>query len=132
MTAAYIEELLRANPSVQEVWLIGSRATGSATRRSDWDYIVIADQMTLQSLAADLRFNDPRVDLLVVYDGDNFRKPWPNGDREKYGSLSGWGWQRTSDGEAVYRATKPRDDDDFYSSITQGRAIRIYPRVPPI
>jgi hypothetical protein len=63
-------------------------------------------------------FNDPRVDLLVVYDGDNFRKPWPDGDREKHGSLSGWDWKQTSCGEAVYRATKPRDDDDFYASIT--------------
>ena len=116
MTTAYIEGLIRAYPSIQEVWLIGSRAAGLAKRRSDWDYIVIADQITLQSLAASPRFNDPRVDLLVVYDGGNFRKPWPVGDREKHGSLSGWHWSQSSDVEAVYRATKPRDDDDFYSS----------------
>jgi hypothetical protein len=32
----------------------------------------------LESLSAMLEFNFLSVDLLVVYDGDNFRKPWPD------------------------------------------------------
>ena len=131
MTAAYIDAILAAYPSIREVWLIGSRATGSAKPSSDWDYIVFADQITLQSLTDDRRFNNPHMDLLVVYDGDSFRKPWLDGDREKHGSLSGWDWKQTSGGEAVYRATKPREDDDFNASITQGRAVRIHPRWGP-
>jgi Polymerase beta, Nucleotidyltransferase len=127
MTAAYSEELLRTYPSIKQVWLIGSRADGSARPSSDWDYVVMADHSTLDALSAAPRFNDPAVDLLVVCDGDHFRKPWPDGDREKHGSLTGWDWQETSESKATYKATKPRDDDDFYSWIKQGRTALVYP-----
>jgi predicted nucleotidyltransferase len=128
MTTAYVKELIVSHPTIAEVWLIGSRAEGSARPTSDWDYLVIADQRTLESLSAKPEFNDPKVDLVVVYDGDNFRKPWLDGDRDKYGSLSGWDWNQTSESEAHYRATKARSDDDFYSWVSQGRAVRVYAR----
>jgi predicted nucleotidyltransferase len=127
MTAEYVEELLRAYPSIKQVWLIGSRADGSAKSSSDWDYVVIADLNTLNGLSTTLRFNDPCIDLLVVYDGDQFRKPWLDAEREKHGSLTGWEWREITEREATYRATKPRDDDDFYSWIKQARATRVYP-----
>ena len=130
MTATYIAALTSAYPAIKEVWLIGSRADDSAKASSDWDYIAIADENTLRALSADVTLRDPAIDLLVVYDGDNFCKPWPDGDRQKRGSFSGWHWQRVSPVEATYKATKPRDDDDFYSWIRDGaQARRIYP--PP-
>jgi hypothetical protein len=128
MTTAYVGKLAVSYPAIAEVWLIGSRADGSAQNTSDWDYLVIADQGTLESLSAKPEFNDPEVDVLVVYDGDNFRKPWLDGDREKHGSLTGWDWNRTSETEARYRATKPRSNDDFNSWVSQGRAVRVYAR----
>lgn len=128
MTVTYVRQLVMSYPTIKEVWLIGSRADGSAQPNSDWDYLVIADQGTLETLSAELEFNLPNVDLLVVYDGDNFRKPWPDGDREKHGSLSGWDWSQTSESEAVYRATKPHSTDDFYSWVSEGRAVRVYAR----
>jgi hypothetical protein len=112
-------------PSIKQIWLIGSRADGSAKPSSDWDYIVMADQSALDALSVDSRFNDPAIDLLVVYDGDQFRKPWPDGSREKHGSLTGWNWKETSEGKATYRATKPRDDDDFNVSVMTGVATRV-------
>jgi hypothetical protein len=128
VTTAYIENLLRAYPNIEQVWLIGSRADSSATASSDWDYMIMADQRTLDDLVAAPHFNVSGVDLLVVYDGDNFRKPWPDGEREKHGSLMGWEWREVSAVEAVYKATKPREDDDFYSWVKQGRAVRLFPR----
>jgi len=128
MTTAYVGKLVVSYPAIAEVWLIGSRADGSAQHTSDWDYLVVADLITLESLSATPEFNEPNVDLLVVYDGDNFRKPWRDGDREKHGSLSGWDWKQTSEIEAHYRATKPRSNDDFYSWVRQGRAVKIYAR----
>lgn len=128
MTTEYLKELVASHPAIAEVWLIGSRADGSARPTSDWDYLVIADQGTLESLSAKPEFNALDVDLLVVYDGDNFRKPWPDGDREKHGSLSGWDWNQTSETEAHYRATKARSNDDFYSWVSEGRAVRVYGR----
>ena len=127
MTAEYREELLRAYPSIKQIWLIGSRADGSAKSSSDWDYIVMADQSTLDALSAAPHFNDPVIDLLVVYDGNQFRKPWPDGDKEKRGSLTGWEWKEISEINATYKATKPQDNDDFCSWITLGRAVRVYP-----
>ena len=53
----------------------------------------MADQSTLDALSAAPRFNDPAVDLLVVYDGNQFRKPWSDGDRQKHGSLKCWEWR---------------------------------------
>ena len=127
MTAVYISSLARAYPTIKTVWLIGSRADDSASASSDWDYIVVADWHTLNALSGDTAFNDTAIDLLVVYDGDNFRKPWPDGDRLKTGSLSGWGWRQVSETEATYRAAKPREDDDFYVLVTEGTARRVHP-----
>src|SRR3954451_23854366 len=127
MTADYCKELLRAYPGIKQIWLIGSRAGGSAKSSSDWDYIVMADQSTLDALSAASHFNDPVIDLLVVYDDNQFRKPWPDGDREKRGSLTGWEWKEISEINATYEATKSQDNDDFCSWITLGRAVRVYP-----
>jgi hypothetical protein len=128
MTTAYVGKLVVSYPAIAEVWLIGSRADGSAQNTSDWDYIVIADPSTLESLSGTLEFNEPNVDLLVVYDGGNFRKPSPDEDREKHGSLSGWDRNQTSETEAHYRATKARSNDDFYSWVSECRAVRVYGR----
>jgi hypothetical protein len=40
----YVEALLRRYGAIKEVWLIGSRAAGSANPSSDWDYIAFADR----------------------------------------------------------------------------------------
>ena len=125
MTAIYVDALLRAYPAIKEVWLIGSRANGSAKPSSDWDYLVMADCSTLRALSVHAAFNDPTVDLLVVYDGNNFRKPWPDGYREKKGSLAGWEWRRISGTDARYKTTKPPEDDDW---VKEGAAKRVFPR----
>jgi hypothetical protein len=127
MTASYVEKLLLFFPAIRQVWLIGSQVSGTATPSSDWDYIVMADQPTLNDIAASPAFNEANIDLLVVYDGDRFRKPWPDGARQKQGSLSGWQWEEQTAASATYRAVKPRDDDDFYVRVTAGVARRVYP-----
>jgi hypothetical protein len=87
----------------------------------------MADQSTLDALSAAPRFNDPAVDLLVVYDGNQFRKPWSDGDRQKHGSFKCWEWKEISGAEATYRAVKPRDDDDFNVWVTTATAVRVFP-----
>jgi hypothetical protein len=124
MTDAYVDALVQAYPAIREVWLIGSRANGSAKPSSDWDYIAIADSATLKALSEDATFNSPEVDLLVVYDGDNFRKPWPDDGRDnKTGSLTGWDCQEISRTEASYLAAKPCDS--FYASVSRAIAKRV-------
>jgi hypothetical protein len=127
MTATYVAALLRAHPSIKEVWLIGSRADGSAKPTSDWDYIIFADQGVLSALSTTSTFNKRDIDLLVVFDGDNFRKPWADGQREKRGCLSGWEWRPISTSTAAYRATKAREGEDFNVDVHVGKAIRVHP-----
>jgi hypothetical protein len=117
---------------IKQIWLIGSRANGSAEVASNWDFIAFANKELLNLLSAGTALNWPDVDLLVVYDraGDQFRKPWKDANGEKHGSLSSWDWQKTSPTTATYRATKPRGGgDDFNVEVTTGYASRVYPSV---
>jgi hypothetical protein len=127
MTTDYVQALAKAYPEITAIWLIGSRVDGSNSPMSDWDYIAIADEVTLSALSKDSSFNNPAIDLLIVYDGDQFRKPWADGNRVKKVSLSNWKWQQTSTLEATYRATKARKGGDILLPATQGHARRVFP-----
>lgn len=124
MTFQYIHKLVANYPDVIGVWLIGSRAEGSERPNSDWDYLVFANHGVLRSLIQRKNFKTSEIDLLVVYDGDRFMKPWRDGSLIKRGSLSGWQWERISETEATYKATKFSEDGDFYHI---GRGKRIWP-----
>lgn len=127
MTTQYIAKLLATYPSIREIWLIGSRAEGSVKASSDWDYLAFGNQSILRALAKDGKSNQPDIDLLIVYDGDNFEKPWPDGDKQKRGSLTSWEWTPTSATTATYRATKARENDGFNVEVRTGRAVRVAP-----
>jgi len=138
MSQDYIDRLVRAYPSISEVWLIGSRANGRARDTSDWDYMVFADEDLVPSLRADTSFTAPNIDLLIVNpDRVRFRKPWPEPEgHHKRGWLdeseNGWRWTTTSQGRAHYRGCEGvdisnpdtwKDDDDPPST-----AILVYRR----
>ena len=42
--AAVVEQVLLPHPGIRAVELVGSRADGSATRLSDWDFVVVTDR----------------------------------------------------------------------------------------
>jgi Nucleotidyltransferase domain len=42
--AAVVEAVLLPHPGIRAVELVGSRADGSATRLSDWDFVVVTDR----------------------------------------------------------------------------------------
>jgi hypothetical protein len=108
----------------REVWLIGSRANPTEKPPNDWDVIALGDNALLN----DLRARPPvqGLDLLIVFDGDNFESPWRRLDgNTNGGSLSGWRWHKASEAEATYVGTKARDGDDFRVDSSQKKAIRI-------
>jgi predicted nucleotidyltransferase len=39
----FIRRLAGVQPSPESIWLIGSRANGGATNKSDWDFVVFGD-----------------------------------------------------------------------------------------
>jgi predicted nucleotidyltransferase len=126
LAARYLDSLTEAYPRIREVWLIGSRANGSARAESDWDYLVFADRRILRALRQDTRFRHPSVDLLVVYDGDQFATPWGEPNPKK-GSLTSWDWELLSAGKAEYTAAKIKPDSMF-PDLRKKAAIRVWPR----
>ena len=55
-----------AYPSIKSIWLIGSRANGCAINNSDWDFLVFANQETLELLRCAIGFHRANIDFLVV------------------------------------------------------------------
>lgn len=96
-----IDDLVRLRPAPASIWLIGSRANGTATDRSDTDLLVFASTAFLEETRLKLL---PRegVDLLVVHDGLNYVDPW----QAKAGSLDALKWRELTDRSATYVGTK--------------------------
>ena len=94
-----------AHPSIRAVWLIGSRANATERPDSDWDLIIFGDAAILAAIRADLdlkrRCAAQSIEMMVVYDSDNFVEPWPPAERENKGSLNDWKW-RASGRKARY------------------------------
>ena len=125
----YTEQLTSAHPTIQSVWLLGSRANGTERPDSDWDLLVFGTREILDALKHNQQFHPQIVDLLVVYNGNDFEQPW--GEKQKLGSLTEWCWKESSENEATYRATKgifsADGEEEFNVKVTQYKAYRVYP-----
>ncbi|MFT6288373.1 MAG: putative nucleotidyltransferase [Alcanivorax sp.] len=109
----YLQTLVSEIPSLQEIWLIGSLANGTERVDSDWDLLVFSDQAGYKQLQMRPDFKRENVDLLVVFDGENFEEPWPDHyENRKSGTLTGWCWKRTGKTSATYESTKFIPDED--------------------
>jgi predicted nucleotidyltransferase len=135
-----VARLVAATPSPKSIWLLGSRANGRARPDSDTDFLVFASREFMVASAGAIA-NTPSVDVLVVYDGENFEDI----HAKKRGSLDGWKWQVVSERDATYLGGKfvpdTEMDEEMYAvklsnpNITLGecveyevRAIRVWPR----
>jgi predicted nucleotidyltransferase len=125
----YIKRLISAYPTILSVWLLGSRANGSYKPDSDWDLLVFGSQKVFDDLKLNQSFHHANMDLLVVYNGNDFEKPW--GEKQKRGSLTGWKWKALSETESTYRATKSifgeDGEEEFNVKVMQCKAYRVYP-----
>lgn len=93
-----------------EVWIIGSQVNRVENPPSDWDFIIFGDEDLINEMSQIKPVL--HVDLLVVYDGDNFKSPWPRPSDGviKTGSLSSWKWKQIRPNLASYEGTKWPDD----------------------
>ena len=117
----YLDQLRSAYPEIREVWLIGSRANHSVHAGSDWDLIAFADEATCEAVEADSQWHRLDVDLLIVTDGNSFKRPW---GRAKTGDLTKWEWHQVDPWSATYKGTKWPDDEEMWTEETL-RAIRV-------
>jgi predicted nucleotidyltransferase len=129
---SYLKRLVDLSPSITSIWLIGSRAAGTTEPESDWDLLVFADEKTIEIISKS-KLKERNIDLLVVYDGDNFKEPWFGLNQErkypKRGSLTKWSWQKISEVEANYDGwSKPyiRHGRECRDGIAC-KALRIWP-----
>lgn len=123
--AEFVREI-RGLSGVEAAWLIGSRASGQATPSSDWAILLFGTESAIEELASKWQPEVADVDLLIVYDGENFRSPWPRPDtgRFKRGSLPSWEWREIRSDEAVYKQSKPIGEHDL--DISETRAILLF------
>ncbi len=129
----YINELTDKYSEIESVWLFGSRANASYSEESDWDLFIFANGRVLDSLKTDTELRRENIDLLVVFNGNDFKAPWQkSGEKHlplKYGSLTGWGqwgWEKISDVEAVYIEAK-NIKGHSYPMTRRIKAWRIWP-----
>ena len=120
--ATLVQELISRGV---EVWLIGSRANPTDVPPKDWDIVAFGDGGLLAEFRG--RPQVENLDLLIVFDGDQFECPWVrrSDGATKGGSLAGWEWRPLDENRAEYRATKPRKGDNFCVDISTKKAVRI-------
>mgnify|MGYP001481481910 CR=1 FL=1 len=105
----YIIKLTSQHPSIESIWLFGSRINGTHRPDSDWDLLVFGTHETLDELSQSNEFKRNNIDLLIVYNGNDFKEPWPAEPgikKQKSGSLSEWGWCKINHQIALYNGTK--------------------------
>lgn len=122
---SYLKQVTGACPEIKSIWLIGSRANGTATVSSDWDFIAFGNDATYERLHSATELHREHVDFMVVTNGDDFRNAW--GSREKTGSLAAWEWKNTSDFSGHYMQTKEKPGNHFDVIRTIKKAIRVWP-----
>jgi hypothetical protein len=140
MTQEYVERLVKAYPSLREIWLFGSRANRTETPRSDWDYMAFGDDAgAMHALHHDLQFNEAGVDLMFAGPGVDVEamKPWPepDGHWKKLGLSAAPGgirWRILSDTEAQYTVYKDRRPGSIETDPYTLNAKLVYRRSPPL
>jgi len=122
-----VKQVAALSPGLTSTWLIGSRANGTATASSDWDFIAFGTEATLKFLRTAAHLHDRQVDFLVVTNGEDFQAAW--GALGKRGSLSEWSWMALSNTEAKYMQSKQVEREGWSNvEVTDGRAILVWPR----
>jgi hypothetical protein len=112
-------------PALSSVWLIGSRANGTATPSSDWDFIAIGTEQSLEYLRGATHLHRNDTDFLVVTNGDDFSAAW--GETDKRGSLSEWEWKEISESHSRYTQAKRMGPEDGSAVELQVReALRVW------
>lgn len=105
--ADYVATLKAAFPAIESIWWIGSRANPTSPRRprpdSDWDLVAFADRATLDALRARSELHRDDVDLLVVFDGEHYVKPFDAAAEERL--WSAWNWTQLNDNRASYETS---------------------------
>jgi len=104
----YLVGLTINSQDTTSIWLFGSQVNGGARADSDWDILIFGNDRFLNHLKQHGPQPPSDVSIMIVYNGNNFKSPWPRKKDGVYerGSLSEWKWSYQSEGEAKYEGCK--------------------------
>lgn len=100
--SAFLSRVLVSCLEIRAVW--SSADAGSRLAGASHQLIVFADRPTLLNLRRSAELHRADVELLVVFDGDQFENAW--GPQRLSGSLSRWAWRQVSDELAYFDESK--------------------------
>ncbi|MBK1683120.1 nucleotidyltransferase domain-containing protein [Rhodoferax fermentans] len=121
----FLRQVLEVGHDISSIWLFGSRANGTDTEKSDWDFIAFGSEGTLERLQSATNLHRQDIDFMVVTNGIDFRNAW--GPRLKSGSLKTWEWKILSEDLCEYMQSKEKAGHDFDVECTTKKAIRVWP-----
>ena len=98
----FLSRVLVSCMEIRAVW--SSADAGSGLASASHQLIVFADKATLLSLRRSDQLHRADVELLVVFDGDQFESAW--GPQRLSGALSRWSWRQVSDELAYFDESK--------------------------
>jgi len=115
----YVLELTNKYSAINSIWLFGSRANNSFNDNSDWDLLVFADKETLKALRSDSSFISDKIDLFVIYNGNDAENPYADRDGRrivKKLTLTNLNWNEVDNGKAKYRHVKYKDETERFKN----------------
>jgi hypothetical protein len=115
--SAFLSRVLVSCLEIRAVW--SSADAGSSLAGASHQLIVFADRPTLLSLRKSGELHRADVELLVVFDGDQFENAW--GAQRLSGSLSRWAWRQVSDELAYFDESKWADAEADPGTVVRVR-----------
>jgi hypothetical protein len=116
---AFLSRLLARCLEIRAVWSVAHADLALATPDSACELLVFADRPTLQRLRTSDYLHRADVELLVVFDGNQFENAW--GRRRLSGSLARWAWRQVTDELAYYDESKWAHDEADAGAVVRVR-----------
>jgi Polymerase beta, Nucleotidyltransferase len=119
----YVSSLATACAGITAIWLIGSRANGTAKESSDWDLLVFGDLGTRACLNAHRELHRGDVDCLTLT-GGKFQNAW---GKQKALKLTELEWEETTETHAQYTERKWSEREGSTGVVSQRMgAVRLW------
>jgi hypothetical protein len=126
---ALLPRILLCCPDIQAVWSVGHEHS-QGTAQPGQQLLVFADRITLHTLRKADSLHCTDLQLLVVFDGDQFENAW--GPHRVCGSLVRWAWHAEAYDVAYYDESiwvHPEGDGRTVARVRR-KAFLIWPRLP--
>jgi hypothetical protein len=104
---------------IRAVWSVGHAEVGVKARRDLHELLVFANAQTLHILRRTDHLHRADVQVLVVFDGEQFESAW--GACRLSGSLARWAWRQVAPDVAYYDESKWASRADEANALVRVR-----------